>query len=56
MPIPFKIPPDAERNFEIKYRPLVVGTKRTQLTLQSDDLGKHDYNLTLIGIASTTEK
>ena len=32
-PIPFKIPPDNERNFEIKYRPLVVGKKMTKLTL-----------------------
>ena len=55
-PIPFKIPADAERNFEIKYRPLVVGKKSTKLTLQSEDLGTLDYQLTLIGIASTTEK
>jgi hypothetical protein len=26
-PIPFKIKKDAERNFEIKYRPLVDGEK-----------------------------
>jgi hypothetical protein len=26
-PIPFKIPADSERNFEIKYRPLVIGKK-----------------------------
>ena len=38
--MPFKIPPDSERNFEIKYRPLVVGAKETKLVLDQEDLGK----------------
>lgn len=54
--MPFKIPPDSERNFEIKYRPLVVGAKETKLVLDQEDLGKLEYDLVLKGIPSTTEK
>lgn len=55
-PIPFKIKKDAERNFEIKYRPLCVGEKTARLTLENKDLGTLAYDLKLIGIPSTTEK
>lgn len=55
-PIPFKIPAEAERNFEIKYRPLVVGQKQNKLTLINDDLGTLVYDLNLEGKSSTTEK
>merc|ERR1712110_985530 len=55
-PIPFKIPADSERNFEIKYRPLVVGKTQTRLTLENPMLGTLIYELTLEGISSTTEK
>ena len=54
--MPFKIPADSERNFEVKYRPLVVGTKETKLTLENEFLGKLEYDLILKGIPSTTEK
>ena len=55
-PIPFKIPAEGERNFEIKYRPLVVGQTQTKLTLVNEKFGTLIYDLTLEGISSTTEK
>lgn len=55
-PIPFKIPAEAERNFEIKYRPLVVGKFQNKLTLTNEDLGTLNYDLTLEGISTNTEK
>lgn len=54
--MPFKIPAESERNFEIKYRPLITGTQETKLVLENESLGRLEYDLVLKGIPSTTEK
>ena len=50
------IPPQAERGFEISYRPLMVDEQTQELVLSSADLGTYKYELFLKGLVSTVQQ
>ena len=49
------LPSQAERSFEISYRPLVAGEEQEELVLNSGDLGLYKYQLYLKGLVSTAQ-
>lgn len=49
------LPAQAERSFEITYRPLVAAEETEQLALDCADLGLYKYELILKGLVSTVQ-
>ena len=49
------LPSKAERSFEIKYRPLIVGEEQEEIILNSADLGIYKYQIVMKGLISTAQ-
>ena len=55
-PEQLKIPPKAERGFEISYRPLIISEQEVDLVLKTPVLGDFKYKLQLKGLAATSQR